>query len=80
MEHAILLVLAGRRCPLCETVSNFMRAVDKISKIGRRSSMRNHQTRRTTERLVDGADVVGVQVDRKACLRLIGIFSQIFTT
>ena len=35
---------------------------------------------RTTESLLDGIDIVCVDPRNERCLRLIGIFSQIFTT
>ena len=72
MEHAILLVLAGRRCknsPFCKLVSNFVRDVDKISKIFRRSSMRNQKLHRTTKSFLNGTDIVGADPRKTRCLR-----------
>ena len=42
--------------------------------------MRNQKLHRTTESFLDGIDIVGVDPRNERCLRLIGIFSQIFTT
>ena len=55
-------------------------AHDQLSKIGRHSPMRNQKLHRTTESFLDGIDIVGVDPRNERCLRLIGIFSQIFTT